>query len=96
MSKHLHKSFHTHQIKNLLRKHVTREVRLEHILGILGIGRNRFFELMKTFRENPDDFSIGYKREGVCRRISPDIEQNILKELRREKSSSKIRLFRFN
>ena len=85
MSKHLHKSFHTHQIKSLLQKHVAREVRLEHILGILGIGRSRFFELLKMFRENPGDFSIDYKREGVCRRISPDIERNILKELRREK-----------
>jgi len=50
---------------------------LEHILGILGIGRSRFFELLKTFRENPDDFSIDYKREGLCRRISSDIERNI-------------------
>ena len=73
MSKHLHKSFHTHQVKDLLQKYVVREVRLEHILGILGIGRSRFFELLKTFRENPDDFSIEYKREGVCRRISSDI-----------------------
>ncbi len=85
MSKHLHKSFHSYQVKNLLQKYIAREVRLEHILGILGIGRSRFFEILKTFRENPDDFSIDYKREGVCRRISPDIEQNILKELRREK-----------
>jgi hypothetical protein len=85
MSKHLHKPFHSYQVKNLLQKYVDREVSLEHISGILGMGRSRFFELLKTFRENPDDFSIDYKREGVCRRISPDIEQNILKELRREK-----------
>jgi len=53
---------------------------MDYILEISGIGRNRFFELLKKYRKDPEDFSISYKRRRSCRRISPEIEENISKE----------------
>jgi len=59
---------------------------LSYILDILGIKRRRFFYLLKKYREDPETFSIGYSREKSTRRISRKIEENIIKELRIEKS----------
>jgi hypothetical protein len=69
----------------LLRRKIDREIELKHVLEILKIGRSRFFALLKHFRENPSEFSIVYQRQGATRKISTEIERNILRELRIEK-----------
>jgi hypothetical protein len=53
---------------------------------LLQIKRRRFFQLLKAFRENPEAFSLIYKRKTVNRRIKPHIEEHIFFELQREKS----------
>ena len=39
----------------------------------------------KKYRNNPESFSFEYKRENATRKISMDIEDNIMKELVIEK-----------
>jgi hypothetical protein len=39
----------------------------------------------KKYRNNPESFSFEYKRENATRKISMDIEYNIMKELVIEK-----------
>ena len=56
-----------------------------YIQEIFGIGKTRFFALIKEYRKNPDKFSIQYERTTKTRGISPDIEKNIIKELTFEK-----------
>ena len=41
--------------------------------------------MVKEYRENPDNFSIEYKRGNATRKISKDIEDSIMKELTIEK-----------
>jgi len=86
MAKHLHKKFPDKQVKSLLEKYFSQEVELSYILDILGIKRRRFFYLLEKYREDPESFSIAYSRKKSPRRISREIEENILKELRIEKS----------
>lgn len=85
MANQLHKRFSDDQVKSLLERYLDREIELDYILGILGIRRRRFFTLLKEYRNNPNLFSISYRREGSPRRIPPEIERNLFKELRIEK-----------
>ena len=52
---------------------------------MLRIKRSRFFKLLAKYRKDPDNFSIQYERKTINRKINPDIEKNILKELEIEK-----------
>ena len=58
MSKPLHKNFTDGQVKSLFEKYSKKEIKLNYILQILKIRRSRFFELLITYRKDPDNFSI--------------------------------------
>ena len=78
---HIHKRFTDSQVKELLQRYLKKEIERKYLQSILGIGKARFFELIRAYRENPDQFSIQYSRSSPTRSIDPIIEQNILKEL---------------
>jgi len=82
----LHKNFEDHQVKKLICRYTAKEIERSYIEEILGIKRRRFCQLVKKYRKNPDNFSIEYKRIGTSRKISKDIEDNIMKELKIEKN----------
>ena len=77
----LHKKFEDYQVEELICRYLTKEIERNYIQEIIGIGKTRFFALVKKYNEDPDNFSIEYKRKGVTRKISKDIENNIMKEL---------------
>jgi len=81
----LHKRFTSDQVKELLERYLKNEIKRKYIQEILGIKRRRFFMLLKEYKENPQRFTIQYQRTTPSRSISPEIEQNILKELAIEK-----------
>ena len=85
MSKQLHKNFTDDQVKSLLEKYSKKEIKFNYILQMLRIKRRRFFKLLERYRKDPDSFSIQYERKTINRKINPDIEKNILKELKIEK-----------
>jgi len=53
---------------------------------MLKIKRRRFFELLARYKKDPNNFSIQYERRTIDRKIDPDIERNIVKELKMEKN----------
>ncbi|MCG2790564.1 MAG: hypothetical protein L6305_02300 [Actinomycetia bacterium] len=59
---HLHKRFKDSQVKALLEKYGKGESERKYIEQILGIKRRRFCELVKKYKEDPDTFTIKYKR----------------------------------
>lgn len=81
----LHKRFSSDELKKLFDRYLQNEVERKYIQEILGIKKRRFFMLLKQYKENPTDFTIQYQRTTLPRIISPEIEQNILKELAIEK-----------
>ncbi len=85
MAKQLHKRFSTEEVKMLLQKYVNENVELVYILEILKIKRTRFFELLKQYKSDPDNFSIQYERKRATRKISENVERNIINELEKEK-----------
>jgi transposase len=81
----LHKRFSSDELKKLFDRYLRNEIERKYIQEILGIKKRRFFMLLKQYKENPTDFTIQYQRATPPRIISPEIEQNILKELAIEK-----------
>jgi len=81
----LHKRFTDKEVKELLRRYLAGEIKRKHIEKILGIGKRRFFQLVKKYREHEDNFSVEYRREKVTRKIDDKVEDNILVELTKEK-----------
>ena len=77
----LHKKFTDSPVKELIDRYLRKEIERKYIQEVLGIGKIRFFALIKAYRENPDEFFIQYTRNSKTRKISQDIEDNIIKEL---------------
>ena len=85
MVQQLHKRFSDKQVKLLLERYLNREIKASYILEVLDIKRRRFFKLLEEYRRNPNSFSIQYTRRHSSRKISKDIERNIIEELNVEK-----------
>lgn len=85
MADQIHKKFSSTQVKSLIESYLAKEIELSYILSILGIGRSRFFTLLKSYRQNPASFSIEYPRNTPNRKLSNQIEDDILSELFVEK-----------
>jgi len=81
----LHKRFTDEQVKELIEKYLRKEITRNYLQEILGIGKTRFFALIKEHHRDSSSFSIQYFREKKTRAISKDVEKNILKELATEK-----------
>ena len=84
MAKQLHKRFSDGQVKMLLKKYTNEKVELRYILETLRIRRRRFLELLKEYKKDPDNFSIQYERKRGTRKISDNVEKNIINELAKE------------
>jgi len=50
----------------------------------LCIGKTRFFQLIKNYNKNMDDFSVVYARKNATRSIPKEVENNIMAELKVE------------
>lgn len=85
MAKHLHKRFTKEQVKDILGKFVTKELRAKEACRYLGIGRTRLHVLTTTYRDNPDALEISYSRTSATNTIEDSIKEHILKELAIEK-----------
>jgi len=83
--KQLHKKFNNCQVKELITRYLKKKIARKYIQEILGIKKTRFFALVKRLKADPENFSISYSRRIPTRKIDPDIEKNIVKELKIEK-----------
>ncbi|GAH91127.1 unnamed protein product [marine sediment metagenome] len=85
MAKQLHKRFSAEEVKALFRKYLYEGIELIYILETLKIKKSRFFNLLKEYMRDPNNFSLKYKRKSATRRISADVERSIINELKEEK-----------
>jgi len=85
MAKQLHKRFSTEEVKELFQKYLYEETELVYILETLQIAKRRFFQLLKEYKRDPNNFSIQYERKSATRRISAEVEKSIINELKEEK-----------
>ena len=99
MATQIHTKFTSDQVKELMQKYLNKEVERKYLQEILGIGKSRFFELVQSYRDNPQGFSVEYKRSGRTRSIAPEVKNNIIKELAIDKkaiANKDIPLYHYN
>jgi len=99
MASQIHTKFTTDQVKELLQKYVKGEVERKYLQEILGIKKAMFFRVLKAYRENPETFSVDYKRSSPTRSIAPEIKETIAKELAIDKKAIQnkdIPLYKYN
>lgn len=80
----IHKRFTTEQLKVLFRGYCQGTIERACIEETLGIGKTRFFALLKEYRQSPKGFSLSYQRVTPAK-LSTDVEAEIEKELLRDK-----------
>ena len=85
MAEQVHKKFTNDQVKDLIERYVKGAIKRQHVQAILNVGKSRFFCLLKVYRKDPVNFTIAYKRVKPTRSIDPEVDKNILKELKTTK-----------
>lgn len=80
----IHKKFSAEQIKILLSSYEAGHISRREIESTLGIHKTRFFALIKRFCQDPDSFSIDYRRHSPGR-LNAEMEEKIRVELQRDK-----------
>lgn len=81
----VHKRFTAEQVKVLYQGYCQGNLSRPDIEEMLGIGKTRFFALLRTYRQDPDAFSIAYQRS-TQGRLSEEAENQIQQELLRDKA----------
>jgi hypothetical protein len=81
----LHKRFTDEQIRVLLQGYSQGKLSRADLQEMLGIGKTRFFALLKRYRQAPDTFSLTYHRETPAR-LSGQVEAEIERALMQEKT----------
>lgn len=81
----LHKKFSDEQVAFLFQAYALGLMSREEVQETLDVGKARFFALWKKYRDDPEAFSVSYQRPSP-KRISPEAEKAIERELLREKS----------
>lgn len=81
----IHKKFTVEQLKILFVSYQAGHISRTEIENTLGIGKTRFFALLKQFRAHPDSFSIDYRRKSTPR-LSAEDEETIRAELQKDKA----------
>jgi len=85
MTEQLHKRLMDEQVGIIFKRYLSREMKTDKCMDLLGLKRRQFFEWVKRYRQNPDNFTVDYKREAVSRKISQEVEDSIIRELASEK-----------
>jgi len=80
----IHKRFTADQVKALLRGYCQAALDRAAVQEVLGIGRTRFFALLKQYRQDPDKLTLAYLR-ATSPRLSASVETEIEKVLLSEK-----------
>jgi hypothetical protein len=81
----LHKRFTDDHVEVLLRGYCQGLLKRAEVQEVLGIGKTRFFALVKEYRDAPDAFSVAYERHAPSR-LPTAVEMEIERELLREKA----------
>jgi hypothetical protein len=80
---HVHRRFTDEQVKVLLQGYCQGQLRQPDVQELLGVGRSRFFDLLKTYRQDPQGFSLAYERSSPARlskQVEAEVEHALLQE----------------
>ncbi|HUW15022.1 MAG TPA: hypothetical protein VM537_35215 [Anaerolineae bacterium] len=81
----IHRRFTDEQVKVLFQGYCQGQLARTDLQELLGIGRSRFFTLLKAYRQDPEGFTIAYRRPAPAK-LPPEVEAAIKTALLREKA----------
>jgi len=81
----LHKRLSTEQISVILEQYQAHQMKSGEARLKLGLGKTRFFSLLKRYAKEKKDFKVTADTEHARNKISEDAEKHILEELKEEK-----------
>jgi hypothetical protein len=76
----VHKRFTSEQVRFLFQAYLQGKMSRTDLQETLGIGKSRFFSLLKVYRQSPETFSVSYERS-TPPRVSPTTDTGIKHEL---------------
>ena len=82
---HIHTRFTDDQVRVLFQAYCQGQLRRADLQELLGVGKSRFFALLKAYRRDPERFTVAYQRQTPSR-LSPRAEAAIESALLREKA----------
>ncbi|MFH0972914.1 MAG: hypothetical protein V1768_02935, partial [Patescibacteria group bacterium] len=83
----IHQRLSKDQVILILEKYLSREIDLNYALVNLDVSRSRFFDYLKSYREDADNFTINTPRnQSDKRKINQETEKAIMTELGKEKA----------
>ena len=82
---HIHRRFTDDQVRVLLHGYGQGQLRRGDVQDLLGIGRSRFFALLKGYRQDPEGFTVTYQRQTPAR-LPALVEAEIESALWQEKA----------
>ena len=81
----IHKRLVKEQVIAVLENYLAKEISAKEAMTSLGLKKTQFFFLAAKYKNGVKDFDIGYRRSRITRKISPETEKAVLKELATEK-----------
>lgn len=81
----LHKRLSVEQIGAILDQYIAGQMKSREVRLKLGLGKTRFFSLLKRYVKEGKDFKATAETEHTRNKISDDAEKHILEELKEEK-----------
>lgn len=82
---HIHRRFGEEQVRVLLQGYCQGQLRRTDVQDLLGVGRSRFFALLKVYRQDPEGFTVAYQRQ-TPPKLSAEVEAEIERALLQEKA----------
>lgn len=80
----IHKRLDEQTVAIVFERYLVREISSKEAMRYLGVRRSRFFEILKSYQDNIDEFTLGYGRMSP-KKISDESEACIRAELEKEK-----------
>lgn len=81
----IHKRFTDDQVKMLFKGYCQKQFSRADVQDMLKIGKSRFFEMLKSYRQDPEAFTITCQRS-TNKKLSTEVEAEIEKALLQEKA----------
>jgi hypothetical protein len=86
MSEQVHRRLADEQVRMVLGRYVAKELTTAQAMELLGLKRRQFFEWAQRYRDDPEGFTIRYRRQGKSRKVDAAVDKHILDELVIEKA----------
>jgi hypothetical protein len=85
MGKHLRKNFSTEEVVEIFERYLNDEIGVNEAYAFLKISRRQFFDVLKKYRDNPNEFNLQNERGYVTRYLPVGYEEKIEEALKEEK-----------